>query len=134
MILLIALTGFPPIFGYSTLLTLCGFIYGFPLGMVPAYIGAVAGATGCFLLGRKVFKDTARAFLMKNYPSMLHAIENAVQRGGLKVSIGAFMTNHDKAIDYDKTGSLSIWDCVINSFNNSDSIQNVHGCYSCICA
>lgn len=85
MIALITLTGFPLIFGYSTLLTLCGYIYGFPLGFTPAYLGAVFGSVACFLVGKRFFKERARLWLSQQYPTMTRAIETAVERGGLKV-------------------------------------------------
>lgn len=69
--------------GYSTLAALCGFVYGFPAGMLPAYIGALSGAMTCFFLARKMFGVRVRTLVHSN-PNML-AVVKAVDRKGFKV-------------------------------------------------
>ncbi|KAL2136032.1 hypothetical protein VTI74DRAFT_5768 [Chaetomium olivicolor] len=48
-------TAFPPLIGYSTCVTLAGFVYGFPLGWPIAASATVAGSTAAFLTSRGVF-------------------------------------------------------------------------------
>lgn len=45
-------TGFPPLFGYSTCVTLAGFVYGFPLGWPIAASATVVGSAGAFVASR----------------------------------------------------------------------------------
>jgi uncharacterized membrane protein YdjX (TVP38/TMEM64 family) len=82
--LLIILTCIPPLFGYSTLLTLSGFIYKFPLGFIPAYFGALCGGTCAFLLGRR-YKEPVKDWIMKYYANYFEATSAAVETGGLWV-------------------------------------------------
>ena len=49
---IVALLNIPPLMGYSSSIALCGFFYGFPGGLFPAWCGALAGSCGCFLLAR----------------------------------------------------------------------------------
>jgi uncharacterized membrane protein YdjX (TVP38/TMEM64 family) len=84
LIILIILSSIPPLFGYATFLTLCGFIYKFPLGFVPAYIGAVVGAACAFLLGRR-YKEPVRDWILKHYANYFEATSAAVETGGLWV-------------------------------------------------
>ncbi len=48
-------TGFPPVIGYSTCVTVAGFVYGFPLGWPIAASATVVGSTAAFLTSRGVF-------------------------------------------------------------------------------
>ncbi|CAG8560620.1 9839_t:CDS:2 [Paraglomus occultum] len=80
---LVALSSFPPIPGYSALVLACGFIYGFPLGFVPAFAGAVIGATASFWLFRKAFKKYVRRLLANR--GNFAALSVAVQEGGFKI-------------------------------------------------
>lgn len=122
---IVALLNIPPLFGYSSSIALCGFFYGFPAGIVPAWGGALAGSCGCFLLARwlqekrilEIRRYLVRAISMTSLinivrpgPSMtlpqssvmqpytspeeenqalanvlINKIEQAVQRGGIKV-------------------------------------------------
>ncbi|KAI1118735.1 hypothetical protein F5Y14DRAFT_178265 [Nemania sp. NC0429] len=55
LFLLSAFTAFPPMIGYSTTVTIAGFVFGFPAGW-PIIAGAtVAGSTASFLASRTVF-------------------------------------------------------------------------------
>ncbi|KAL2142315.1 hypothetical protein VTI28DRAFT_1324 [Corynascus sepedonium] len=47
-----AATAFPPLIGYSTCVTLAGFVYGFPLGWPVAASATVAGSAAAFLVSR----------------------------------------------------------------------------------
>lgn len=48
-------TGFPPIIGYSTCVTVAGFVYGFPLGWPIAASATVVGSTAAFMTSRGIF-------------------------------------------------------------------------------
>lgn len=80
MIILLMITSFPPLFGYGTLLTLCGFIFRFPLGVIPAYLGGLLGSTACFIVSRKWLVDYYRENYLKNIPEFT-AIEEAINKG-----------------------------------------------------
>ena len=49
-------TAFPPVIGYSTCLTLAGFIYGFPWGWPIVATATVAGSTCSFVVSRTALK------------------------------------------------------------------------------
>jgi uncharacterized membrane protein YdjX (TVP38/TMEM64 family) len=53
--LAVCCTGFPPIIGYSTSVTVAGFVYGFPGGWPLAASATVAGSSAAFLTSRGVF-------------------------------------------------------------------------------
>lgn len=40
MVFIVAITGIPPLFGYTFAVTMTGFVYGFPNGCIPATAGA----------------------------------------------------------------------------------------------
>ncbi len=77
LIFLIFCASFPPIVGYGTLLFLCGFMYGFPLGLIPAFIGAMLGSTTCFVLTRKYFYQRAQKVQKNIYFSFIPVILNS---------------------------------------------------------
>lgn len=52
--MLVFVTSFPPIVGYSTASTIAGFVYGFPLGWPIVASGCTAGALCAFLASRTV--------------------------------------------------------------------------------
>ncbi|KAJ3211145.1 hypothetical protein HDU67_004758 [Dinochytrium kinnereticum] len=79
-------TCFPPMIGYGTSLVMCGFIFGFPYGFVPAYMGAVAGGVLCFLGARRFLGTHYRGYLLDKYPK-LKVVEDAIEQGGLKLII-----------------------------------------------
>ncbi|KAK0729174.1 hypothetical protein B0T21DRAFT_394510 [Apiosordaria backusii] len=53
---LTCLTGFPPVIGYSTCVTITGFVYGFPNGWPIAATATVVGSTAAFVTSRGVLK------------------------------------------------------------------------------
>ncbi|KAK9712204.1 Tlg2-vesicle protein [Basidiobolus ranarum] len=81
--LMIACTGFPPIFGLTTLTTFSGFVYGFPLGFLPAFFGALLGGTGCFMLCRKYGHTYVRKVLTAHH--VLARITQAIEKKGFKL-------------------------------------------------
>lgn len=60
--LLIVAVSFPPLFGYSLLLTLNGFIFGIPLGFLLNYISALTGSILCFLASRYLGRSLLQHF------------------------------------------------------------------------
>lgn len=54
---LIFFVAFPPLIGYSTLCTVAGFVWGFPLGWPIAASATVAGSAAAFLASRTVFSS-----------------------------------------------------------------------------
>lgn len=78
-------TCFPPLIGYGTLLYFCGFVFKFPWGFFPAFIGPFFGAAIGFPMGRKWLK-TYRDMLVRHYPNFAY-IESAVDQGGLKLLV-----------------------------------------------
>ncbi|KAI9141030.1 snare associated Golgi protein-domain-containing protein [Paraphysoderma sedebokerense] len=80
LLLLIILTCFPPIFGYSILVFMCGFIYGFPHGFLPLATGSMIGALGCFTLSRTLFKEYFNRISLK-YRYLLQVNKVIEQKG-----------------------------------------------------
>ena len=50
-------TAFPPVIGYSTCLTLAGFIYGFPWGWPIVATATIAGSTCSFIVSRTLLRS-----------------------------------------------------------------------------
>lgn len=82
-IVLIFIASFPPVPGYGTLSVLCGFIYGFPTGFVPPFIGGVLGSSVCFLLSRRYGRNYTRK-LLKHYTYISAALK-VIEIKGLKL-------------------------------------------------
>ncbi|KAK4165693.1 hypothetical protein QBC43DRAFT_27073 [Cladorrhinum sp. PSN259] len=49
---LMMITGFPPLIGYSTAVTIAGFVYGFPWGWPLAALSTIVGSTAAFMTSR----------------------------------------------------------------------------------
>ncbi|KAI8867664.1 hypothetical protein GQ42DRAFT_110475, partial [Ramicandelaber brevisporus] len=77
---LIALTSIPPVFGYSTMSTFAGFVYGSPKGWLNILAGATVGSLLCFILGRTFLKRYAR-YLQRSNRRAAAAIACAENRG-----------------------------------------------------
>jgi uncharacterized membrane protein YdjX (TVP38/TMEM64 family) len=80
---LIFLSAFPPIIGYGTYQTLCGYTFGFQIGFPISYLSALAGAVVCFQLSRSCLRVRVMRMLSK-YPN-LEAVVKAVEKKGFKV-------------------------------------------------
>lgn len=87
MTITIVISTFPPLVGYGSLLYMCGFIYGFPLGFIPAYLGGCIGGILVFLVSRKWLLDYWKPKLLANFPLYFREVEDAVEKGGLKLAI-----------------------------------------------
>lgn len=59
--LMTCLSGFPPMIGYSTCVTIAGFVYGFPGGWPIVASATVFGSTAAFLTSRTVFSSYVHA-------------------------------------------------------------------------
>ncbi|KAG0214348.1 hypothetical protein BGX28_002165 [Mortierella sp. GBA30] len=79
------LTAFPPLVGYSSLVTMSGYVYGFGFGLFIAYTSALLGSVACFYLCRRWFKVQVRAMLAKK--QSLKSVVKAVEKRGFKLMI-----------------------------------------------
>ncbi|KAJ3145120.1 hypothetical protein HDU89_007537 [Geranomyces variabilis] len=86
MLFLQFISCFPPLVGYGTLLYLQGYIYGFPGGFIPAYVGALSGAVVCFIAARRWLDASHRARFVASFPKW-RAVEEVVEKGGLKLLV-----------------------------------------------
>ncbi|KAH8905441.1 hypothetical protein BR93DRAFT_970231 [Coniochaeta sp. PMI_546] len=81
--LLICLTGFPPIIGYSSAVTLAGFVYGFPLGWPIAASATVIGSAAAFVASRGVLGAYVHALVGRDRRFV--ALGQVLRRDGIKV-------------------------------------------------
>lgn len=80
---LVFFSSFPPMPGYGLTPVLCGVVYGWALGCVPFYLGALLGADCVFLLFASIFKNYAKRIILEN--PKVAAVVYAVERKGFKV-------------------------------------------------
>ncbi|KAI0383809.1 hypothetical protein F5Y04DRAFT_249743 [Hypomontagnella monticulosa] len=81
--LMTCLTAFPPMIGYSTCVTIAGFVYGFPGGW-PIVAGAtVVGSTAAFMTSRTVFSGYVHSLVGADKRFM--ALSQVLRRDGLLV-------------------------------------------------
>ncbi|KAK3839149.1 MAG: snare associated Golgi protein-domain-containing protein, partial [Linnemannia elongata] len=85
MMLALFLTAFPPVFGYSSLITMSGYVYGFGLGLFIAYTSALLGSIACFYLCRRWFKVQVRALMAKK--QSMKSVVKAVEKRGFKLMV-----------------------------------------------
>ncbi|KAG0328790.1 hypothetical protein BGZ99_004454 [Dissophora globulifera] len=79
------LTAFPPVVGYSSLVTMSGYVYGFGFGMFIAYTSALLGSVACFYLCRRWFKVQVRALMAKK--QSMRSVVKAVEKRGFKLML-----------------------------------------------
>ncbi|KAI9238499.1 MAG: snare associated Golgi protein-domain-containing protein [Podila humilis] len=77
------LTAFPPVLGYSSFVTMSGYVYGFTYGFLIAYTSALLGSVTCFYLGRKYFKKQVRTLMAKK--QSMKSVVKAVEKRGFKL-------------------------------------------------
>ncbi|KAF2030040.1 hypothetical protein EK21DRAFT_112333 [Setomelanomma holmii] len=82
---LIFTVSFPPLIGYSTLLTMAGFVYGFPNGWFIAASATVAGSTASFLLSRSLLKNLVHRLIAND--KRFAALALTLKHDGLKLLI-----------------------------------------------
>ncbi|KAJ3334396.1 Tlg2-vesicle protein [Blyttiomyces sp. JEL0837] len=93
MISLVFVSCFPPLFGYPTFVLLCGFIFGFPLGFIPAYIGAVAGGILGLPFYRWCIGRKYREILLNKFHHFKTA-DAVLMTGGLKLVLLIRLSPH----------------------------------------
>jgi uncharacterized membrane protein YdjX (TVP38/TMEM64 family) len=78
-------TAFPPVIGYSTCVTVAGFVYGFPLGWPIAATATVAGSTVAFLTSRGVFARYVQGLVGRD--KRFIALGQVLRRDGIGVLV-----------------------------------------------
>jgi uncharacterized membrane protein YdjX (TVP38/TMEM64 family) len=81
--LFICATGFPPIIGYSSAVTLAGFVYGFPGGWPIAASATVAGSTAAFVASRGVLGGYVQRLVGRD--KRFVALGQVLRKDGIKV-------------------------------------------------
>ncbi|CAO3610325.1 unnamed protein product [Cunninghamella echinulata] len=81
---LVALTSTPPILGFTFMVMLTGFVYGFPFGLLPSVSGAFVGSMICFGLFRGFHIDQYIS-VPKSQEKKYQAMQEAIKEGGLKM-------------------------------------------------
>jgi len=81
--LLAFVCAFPPMIGYSTAVTIAGFVYGFPWGWPIVATATVAGSTAAFLTSRGVFSSYVHRLVGKDRRFV--ALGQVLRRDGLGV-------------------------------------------------
>ncbi|KAI8965953.1 hypothetical protein F5Y11DRAFT_310908 [Daldinia sp. FL1419] len=76
-------SGFPPMIGYSTCVTIAGFVYGFPGGWPIVASGTVVGSTAAFLASRTVFSGYVHSLVGAD--KRFVALGQVLRRDGLLV-------------------------------------------------
>eukprot|EP01134_Creolimax_fragrantissima_P006829 CFRG6829T1 len=81
---LIVLTSIPPMFGYSWIVVICGYVYGYD-GFLIAYVGALCGAFVAFSGGRWLFKEQVERWMIGS--SKLTAIAATISEADFKLLV-----------------------------------------------
>ncbi|KAF2187763.1 hypothetical protein K469DRAFT_568638 [Zopfia rhizophila CBS 207.26] len=82
---LIFTVSFPPLIGYSSLLTIAGFVFGFPNGWFIAATATVAGSTASFILSRSLLKTMVHRLVATD--KRFAALALTLKHDGLKLLI-----------------------------------------------
>ncbi|KAF2270601.1 hypothetical protein CC78DRAFT_557336 [Lojkania enalia] len=82
---LIFTVSFPPLIGYSSLLTIAGFVYGFPNGWFIAASATVVGSTASFLVSRSLLKSYVHRLVAND--KRFAALALTLKHDGLKLLI-----------------------------------------------
>ncbi|MCJ1272565.1 Tlg2-vesicle protein [Puttea exsequens] len=78
-------TAFPPIIGYSTCLTLAGFIYGFPGGWPIVASATLVGSTCSFIVSRTLLSDFVERLVSND--RRFEALSLVLKHDGLKLLV-----------------------------------------------
>jgi uncharacterized membrane protein YdjX (TVP38/TMEM64 family) len=78
-------TAFPPVIGYSTCVTVAGFVYGFPAGWPLAASATVVGSTAAFLSSRGIFAGYVQRLVGKDRRFV--ALGQVLRRDGIGVLV-----------------------------------------------
>ncbi|MBH1945702.1 VTT domain-containing protein, partial [Erythrobacter sp. YJ-T3-07] len=76
-------TGFPPVIGYSSSVTIAGFVFGFPGGWPIVASATVVGSTAAFLTSRTIFAKYVHALVGTD--KRFVALGQVLRRDGLLV-------------------------------------------------
>ena len=76
-------TAFPPVIGYSTCLTLAGFIYGFPWGWPIVASATIVGSTCSFIVSRTLLKEFVDRLVVGD--QRFEALSLVLKHDGLKL-------------------------------------------------
>ncbi|KAI5809326.1 hypothetical protein BZA77DRAFT_180572 [Pyronema omphalodes] len=76
-------SAFPPMIGYSTSVTLAGFVYGFPHGWFIVASGTVIGSTTAFVACRHLFKNFSQRLVATD--KRFEALSLTLKHDGLKL-------------------------------------------------
>lgn len=82
---LFIVVSFPPLIGYSTLLTIAGIVYGFPNGWFIAATATVVGSTLSFLVSRHILKRYAERLAARD--NRFAAFALTIKHDGLKLLV-----------------------------------------------
>ncbi|KAF2467561.1 uncharacterized protein BDR25DRAFT_344912 [Lindgomyces ingoldianus] len=82
---LIFVVSFPPLIGYSSLLTIAGFVYGFPNGWFIAASATVVGSTASFILSRSILKNMVHRLIAND--KRFAALALTLKHDGLKLLV-----------------------------------------------
>ncbi|ORY14998.1 hypothetical protein BCR34DRAFT_478538 [Clohesyomyces aquaticus] len=82
---LIFTVSFPPLIGYSSLLTIAGFVYGFPNGWFIAASATIIGSTASFILSRSLLKSMVHRLIAND--KRFAAVALTLKHDGLKILI-----------------------------------------------
>ena len=82
---LIIVVSFPPLIGYSSLLTIAGFVYGFPNGWFIAASATVVGSTVSFIVSRSFLKKFVHRLIEKD--KRFAALALTLKHDGLKLLV-----------------------------------------------
>ncbi|GAN01413.1 conserved hypothetical protein [Mucor ambiguus] len=83
MAAIVCLSCVPPLVGFTLAITMCGYVYGYPFGLVPAIVGANLGAILTFLMFRKLGLDQWLNSRKRYYS----AVSAAINEGGFKMML-----------------------------------------------
>ncbi|OCL02335.1 hypothetical protein AOQ84DRAFT_349283 [Glonium stellatum] len=83
--ILIFMVSFPPLIGYSSLLTIAGFVYGFPNGWFIAASATIVGSTVSFILSRSLLKNVVHRLIAND--KRFAALALTLKHDGLKLLI-----------------------------------------------
>ncbi|GJJ78678.1 hypothetical protein EMPS_11037 [Entomortierella parvispora] len=78
-------TSFPPMIGYSSIVTMAGYVYGFLFGFAIAFSAALAGSIVCFYFCRRWFKAQVRTLMSKN--KSLKSVVRTVEKRGFRLLV-----------------------------------------------
>lgn len=82
---LIFVVSFPPLIGYSSLLAIAGFVYGFPNGWFIAASATIVGSTASFIISRTLLKSMVHRLIAND--KRFAALALTLKHDGLKLLV-----------------------------------------------